>query len=1161
MKLPETVQLDVRGAEEFAEELLRRQPGFVPEWRETSRGIDRALVQIAAQYLSATVQRLNQAPFKNKLAFLNSLGIDLIPPTPARVPMVFRMADRVSDGRIPPGTRVAAPPPPERNEQIIFETERGAGLASAKIKAVLSLWPGRDQYIDHTSEYLQKGPFYPFRKKDLKDTPHVLYIAHDTLLALAGKSRVDVVVDLTTGSSEHLSIDWEYWDGKVWREFARTHRACSNDNIDRRDSTNGLQKSGRFQLETDCAETDLTAVNGVQAFWIRGKLDEPLPPLASQILPEIDQIRLSTVIEQSLEVSIAAEVSVRRNGNVQSNLVQIHDETAAPIKGLPVIGLPTGEPKYRTDQDGEVTTEGDTTSDNYLISLGDEHKIVDLLLDDFADIDVAVKVSGLPLDQAFADTVGIDVSKPFAPFGVQPTPGSTFYFTNNEVLSKPGAKLQIYVQTAKSPQDELSLKQQKPTQGTNGGELFVLVQDPTTLETSLAHTVSWEYWNGTEWAPAGITHNSSAAGLPVHRDSIYAPEDFTGSGVVKTIEVPRDLAETEVNGVKGLWMRVRLVDGSYGVRREMTVNVDPTETFAVVIVQPPMLAKFLLGYTWQDGPHAPEHVVTYNDFQYVDRTEEATIPGETFQPFTPVEGQTPALYLGFDNALPVDRIGLLFDIEEQRENTEGPPLAWEFWNGVTWKKLEEEDETRYLRIPGIVNIIGPPTSQVFARFGEPLHWLRARLKEDGPPGEPTVHNLYLNGVWAVQHQTIVNEPLGTSTGEANQSFFVRQLPLLGGEAIEVRELAGMRANVEWRTVAMELFNNDPRVVAELEKDIVQQALTDEIVRGDLRLVRDRMRRVIEVWVRWYGQPHFYASTYKDRHYVPDRVRGAILFGNHLQGKVPPIGALIQAKHYQAGGGIVGNVPAFTVKQLVGPIGGVEEVFNPLPGAGGGDRESLESYAARAPRTLKRRGRALTIQDYEVLAREANANVAVAKAVSCRDAGGHRSPGWVTVFITPRTIDPEIWPLGTLPDEVLRPWPSFGLREEVRKFIELAVPACTEESHQVVVTGPIYKPVGVKVTIAPIDSSEAGTVEHRVRRRLETFLHPLFGGPDEEGWAPGRSVYLSDVSSVLERVEGVDYVQQVQLFLGDDLQGSWASMQEDQAVVPGQIEITMVVGER
>jgi hypothetical protein len=679
---------------------------------------------------------------------------------------------------------------------------------------------------------------------------------------------------------------------------------------------------------------------------------------------------------------------------------------------------------------------------------------------------------------------------------------------------------------------------------------------------SLAHSVSWEYWNGTEWSSAGVTRNTAAVPLPAEKAfTYYAPQDFTGSGVIEEMVVPRDLSETEISGVKAPWMRVQIVDGGFGIRREMTVGLNQSESFPIVIIQPPTLAKFLLGYTWQDGPHTPEKVVTYNNFQYIDRTKEATIPGEVFQPFTPVSDQTPALYLGFDKALPVDRVGLLFDIEERREDAEGPPLTWEFWNGVGWKKLEEEDETRYLRIPGMVSVIGPPVSQPYARFGDPLHWLRARLKEDGPPGEPTVRNVYLNGVWAVQHQTIANESLGASTGEPNQAFFVRQLPLLGGESIEVRELAGMRANVEWRTVALELFDDDPRAVTELEKTIVQQSLTDEVVRKGLRLVRDRMRRVTEVWVRWYGQPHFYASTSKSRHYVADRVRGAILFGNHIQGKVPPIGALVQARRYQAGGGIIGNVPAYTIKQLVGPIGGVEEVFNPLPGGGGGDRESLESYGSRAPRTLKRRGRALTVQDYEVLAREANANVAVAKAVSCRNAAGRRSPGWVTVFITPRTIDPQIWPLGTLPDEVLRPWPSFGLREEVRTYIQQVAPACADESHQLVVTGPTYKRVDVKVTIAPIEPAEAGAVEQRGRRQLERFLHPLFGGPDDEGWEPGRAVYLSDVASVLERVEGVDYVQQLQLFLDNELQGSEAPMREGQVVVPGQIEIMMVMGER
>jgi hypothetical protein len=87
---------------------------------------------------------------------------------------------------------------------------------------VFSLWPGRDQYIDHTPEYLQKSPFSPFRKRDLKNTPNVLCIAHDTLLALAGKSRVDVVVDLTMISeSESWAIAQKCLHNSLWSTYTR----------------------------------------------------------------------------------------------------------------------------------------------------------------------------------------------------------------------------------------------------------------------------------------------------------------------------------------------------------------------------------------------------------------------------------------------------------------------------------------------------------------------------------------------------------------------------------------------------------------------------------------------------------------------------------------------------------------------------------------------------------------------------------------------------------------------------------------------------------------------------------------------------------------------------------------------------------------------------
>src|SRR5262249_49864702 len=150
-------------------------------------------------------------------------------------------------------------------------------------------------------------------------------------------------------------------------------------------------------------------------------------------------------------------------------------------------------------------------------------------------------------------------------------------------------------------------------------------------------------------------------------------------------------------------------------------------------------------------------------------------------------------------------------------------------------------------------------------------------------------------------------------------------------------------------------------------------------------------------------------------------RGSLLFGDGTQGKIPPLSAAILAREYRTGGGLAGNVAANSVKQLLAGIAGVESVTNPIAAEGGAATETLESLATRGPETVHHRGRAVASGDYETLAREANASVAMARAISCRDAGGRSVPGWVTLVIIPQSADP-------------RPWPSFGLREEVRRFV-------------------------------------------------------------------------------------------------------------------------------
>jgi hypothetical protein len=110
---------------------------------------------------------------------------------------------------------------------------------------------------------------------------------------------------------------------------------------------------------------------------------------------------------------------------------------------------------------------------------------------------------------------------------------------------------------------------------------------------------------------------------------------------VVSFKVPVDIAETNVNEQTAFWLRVRLLSGAYGFIR--TVTIPHTDPYVYIVTRPPVLSKFLLGYTWQQPQVPAEHVVAYNDFQYTDRTQEATWPGASFQPFTPVKDATPAV--------------------------------------------------------------------------------------------------------------------------------------------------------------------------------------------------------------------------------------------------------------------------------------------------------------------------------------------------------------------------------------------------------------------------------------------------------------------------------------------------------------------------------------
>ena len=107
---------DGRDAAAFFAALEQRLAAFTPELAQASAGGVTALLRVLAQYLGVTVARLNQAPQKNFLAFLEMLGIDALPPQPARAPSYSRRCRPAwtapsRPARAPERTFKAAPSP------------------------------------------------------------------------------------------------------------------------------------------------------------------------------------------------------------------------------------------------------------------------------------------------------------------------------------------------------------------------------------------------------------------------------------------------------------------------------------------------------------------------------------------------------------------------------------------------------------------------------------------------------------------------------------------------------------------------------------------------------------------------------------------------------------------------------------------------------------------------------------------------------------------------------------------------------------------------------------------------------------------------------------------------------------------------------------------
>src|SRR6185503_19080976 len=123
--------IDTRTSDDVVRQLLKLFRSYSDDKSQTQQGMfslepgaSRALVEIFGRFAELIIERLNQVPNKNLLAFLDLIGASLLPPQPARVPLTFSLANGSTvDGLVRAGTQIAAVPTETEITPVVFETE------------------------------------------------------------------------------------------------------------------------------------------------------------------------------------------------------------------------------------------------------------------------------------------------------------------------------------------------------------------------------------------------------------------------------------------------------------------------------------------------------------------------------------------------------------------------------------------------------------------------------------------------------------------------------------------------------------------------------------------------------------------------------------------------------------------------------------------------------------------------------------------------------------------------------------------------------------------------------------------------------------------------------------------------------------------------------
>lgn len=467
----------------------------------------------------------------------------------------------------------------------------------------------------------------------------------------------------------------------------------------------------------------------------------------------------------------------------------------------------------------------------------------------------------------------------------------------------------------------------------------------------------------------------------------------------------------------------------------------------------PVMDNLRFSYTFGEEGRLPDRICTWNLYESADITERLRA-GEAAVPFYNNEALHPAMYLGFDASPAGMPLSLYWNIENNADRPVEFMAQYESPEGFVPVKVM--DGTGGMLHSGLMLLAVPEDARREKRFGQELYWLRL-----------------------IRH--------GEGEGE---------LPHVSGITLNMARVENVNTRTE------RFYLEDPDAALHIQLD------TGSLIRVRVWVNEhgDPPESGHENWVEWRVESRPGARG-GQRVCRADLRQGTVDFrrGALAQAGVRPDGAAVRVE-YQSYQGAAANVAAGEIRTLIDSVRFISAADNPFPAYGGRDGGSERAMDGLIASTLRTRRRVVGESDYFDLITQSCQGVRRIRCCQGVGRSGEPEEDAVTVAVLLDEYEKGSHIFSAMKEELYR---------QLYEHSSLSV-----LGKRLILTQPHFVEVSVRLWIEYADGPDARMenlydLQKQVIETIETFLSPLRGGFEGNGWEIGE---LPTVSKLLAQLK-------------------------------------------